>query len=128
MMRTYSFKGLLLTLCIYRYDTENWKNCIDDTVVPLTSSEAKSISILASIGAIAAIVSISTRAGAIDSQHCDEQGSPSCYSIGYSDGQAHPGITSPSGHSSNFRHGWNAGAAASDNNTELVMHNSPLIW
>ncbi len=96
--------------------------------MPLTSSEAKSISIFVSIGAIAASVSISPRAEAIDPQHCDVTGSPSCYSIGYSDGQAHPGITIPSGHSSNFRHGWNAGAATPNNNNDLLMHNSPLIW
>jgi hypothetical protein len=75
---------------------------------------------------IAAIMSSGTRGEALPHpQHCDKLGWPSCYTVGYNAGQAHPGTSCPSGHSSNFRDGWNAGAG---NNKELMMHNSPLIW
>jgi hypothetical protein len=86
----------------------------------------KMVSIFVSIGAIAAMMSTGTRSEALaDPQHCDKSGWTSCYTVGYSAGQAHPGTSSPSGHNSNFRDGWNDGAS---NNKELVMHNSPLIW
>jgi len=84
------------------------------------------VSAFVGIAAIAVMMTISARGEALaDSQHCDKSGWTSCYTVGYSAGQAHPGTSSPSGHSSNFRDGWNDGAG---NNKELVMHNSPLIW
>jgi hypothetical protein len=43
--------------------------------------------------------------------HCDKTGYPSCYSIGFSAGQVHPGTSCPSsGHSHNYCAGWNAGS------------------
>jgi hypothetical protein len=45
--------------------------------------------------------------------HCDRAGYPSCYSIGYSAGQSNPGSGCPSGHSTNYCNGWDAGAAQS---------------
>ncbi|MDP9289693.1 MAG: hypothetical protein M3P08_16060 [Thermoproteota archaeon] len=48
----------------------------------------------------------------VDPTHCDQPGYPSCYSIGYSDGQNAPGTSCPSGHSHSFCAGWNAGYAA----------------
>ena len=96
--------------------------------MPETSPVTKIVSILVSLGAIAAMMSNGKRAEALpDPQHCDMAGTPSCYSIGYSNGQAHPGTSYPSGHSSNYRDGWNSGAG-NNNNNNLVMHNSPLIW
>jgi hypothetical protein len=88
----------------------------------------KTASIIISIGVIATMISISIVDAFADPQHCDKLGSPSCYSIGYSNGQAHPGTISPSGHSSNFQDGWKAGAGTSGINNNLVIHNSPLIW
>ena len=45
-----------------------------------------------------------------DIAHCDQAGWPSCYSVGFQDGKAHPGTPCPSGHSADFCSGWNAGA------------------
>jgi len=45
-----------------------------------------------------------------DVTHCDQPGWPSCYSVGFQDGKAHPGAACPSGHSTDFCSGWNAGA------------------
>lgn len=96
--------------------------------MPEPSPVTKIVSILVSLGAIAAMMSSGTRTEALpDPQHCDKPGTPSCYNIGYSNGQAHPGTSYPSGHSSNYRDGWNSGAG-NNNNNNLVMHNSPLIW
>jgi hypothetical protein len=46
-----------------------------------------------------------------DPLHCDMQGWPSCYSVGYQHGLANPGTNCPSGHSDNFCAGWEAGAS-----------------
>jgi hypothetical protein len=72
-----------------------------------------------------------------DPLHCDQQGYPSCYSVGYNDGQANPGTNCPSGHSDNFCAGWQAGASlakqANPNTTSNVpgsnttYHNHPSI-
>jgi hypothetical protein len=45
-----------------------------------------------------------------DPAHCDQPGWPSCYSVGYADGQNHGGTTCSSGHSNNFCAGWDAGS------------------
>jgi len=56
----------------------------------------------------------SPRAGSTSSNgepaHCDVAGYSSCYTIGFSAGQAHPGTSCPSGHSQNYCTGWNAGS------------------
>jgi hypothetical protein len=97
--------------------------------VSVVSPATKMVSAFVGIAAIAVMMTISARGEALaDSQHCDKSGSLSCYSIGYSDGQANPGTSCPSGHSSNFCDGWNAGAGTSGNNNNngnnnnLVMH------
>ena len=41
-----------------------------------------------------------------DPAHCDQQGWPSCYSVGYTDGQKNSGTSCPSGHSTEFCRGW----------------------
>ncbi|MGC1928779.1 MAG: hypothetical protein WA667_07365 [Candidatus Nitrosopolaris sp.] len=45
-----------------------------------------------------------------DPLYCDQAWYPSCYSVGYTDGQANPGMSCPSGHSDKFCIGWEAGA------------------
>jgi len=45
-----------------------------------------------------------------DVAHCDQPGWPSCYSVGFQDGKAHPGTPCPSGHNADFCSGWNSGA------------------
>lgn len=46
-----------------------------------------------------------------DPLHCDIQGWPSCYSVGYQHGLTNPETNCPSGHSDNFSAGWEAGAS-----------------
>jgi hypothetical protein len=46
----------------------------------------------------------------LNTAHCDQQGYPSCYNIGYQAGKNAPGNGCPSGHSQNYCAGWNAGA------------------
>jgi hypothetical protein len=48
--------------------------------------------------------------GSVDPTHCDQLGYPSCYSIGYTDGQNAPGTSCPGGHSPSFCSGWDAGS------------------
>jgi len=48
--------------------------------------------------------------GSIDPTHCDQPGYPSCYMVGYSDGQANPGTSCPGDHSSAYCNGYNAGS------------------
>jgi hypothetical protein len=50
-----------------------------------------------------------------DPAHCDQPGWPSCYDVGYGDGQQNPGTGCPSGHSENFCNGWDAGANSNGN-------------
>lgn len=45
-----------------------------------------------------------------DPPHCDREGFPSCYDVGFGDGQADPGTSCPGGHSARFCEGWDAGA------------------
>jgi hypothetical protein len=52
-----------------------------------------------------------------DPAHCDQSGWPSCYDVGYGDGQANPGTSCPSGHSDNFCGGWAAGATSSSSSS-----------
>ena len=55
-----------------------------------------------------------------DPIHCDQAGYPSCYSVGYNDGQANPGTNCPSGHSDNFCAGWQAGSLSGNGTTAIV--------
>ncbi|MFY9871714.1 MAG: hypothetical protein WAK17_18530 [Candidatus Nitrosopolaris sp.] len=45
-----------------------------------------------------------------DPLHCDIEGWPSCYSVGYSNGLANPGTNCPTDHSDNYCTGWDAGS------------------
>ncbi|MGC2573966.1 MAG: hypothetical protein WA364_20815 [Candidatus Nitrosopolaris sp.] len=42
--------------------------------------------------------------------HCDQRGSPSCYSLGLQDGKSNAGTNCPSGHSANYCSGWKVGS------------------
>jgi hypothetical protein len=60
----------------------------------------------------------------VSSAHCDVPGYPSCYSLGYADGKAHPGTSCPSGHSASYCDGYRAGAgsvATTPNNTTSLQ-------
>jgi hypothetical protein len=57
-----------------------------------------------------------------DPAHCDRAGFPSCYDVGFGDGQANPGTSCPGGHSARFCEGWDAGAnsgGSSDSQSNL---------
>jgi hypothetical protein len=62
-----------------------------------------------------------------DPLHCDIQGWPSCYNVGYPDGLADLGTNCPGGHSDNFCAGWEAAASSgghiqnSNNNTAYML-------
>src|SRR5947209_5949854 len=47
-----------------------------------------------------------------DAARCDKPGWPSCYKVGYSDGQNNPGSSCPKGHSTEFCRGWDDGSGA----------------
>jgi|GEM_PF-1110148 hypothetical protein len=48
-----------------------------------------------------------------DPAHCDQPDWPSCYSVGYTDGQKNPETSCPSAHSTEFCHGWDDASRAS---------------
>ena len=50
--------------------------------------------------------------GQMRATHCDQPGSPSCYSLGFQDGKSSAGTNCPSGHSTNYCSGWKAGSEA----------------
>ena len=94
------------------------------------SPATKIVSISVSLGAIVVMMSSCTSAETLpDPRHCDKPGSPSYYSVGYSNGEAHPGTSYPSGHSSNYRDGWNAGAWRQDTqNKRRDKHGGKTWW
>ena len=51
-----------------------------------------------------------------DPAHCDQPGWPTCYSVGYSDGQTNPWSSCLLGHSKAFCNAYNAAAGSSTNN------------
>ena len=65
----------------------------------------------------------SNHLGSVDPTHCDQPGYPSCYSVGYSDGQNSAGTSCPTGHSTEFCKGWNAGSQSEVSNRS--SSNSP---
>jgi hypothetical protein len=73
--------------------------------------------ILVWIAVIASIIAIGTYGGIAfaDPQHCDRQGWPSCYNVGFENGKANPGTSCPSGHSKNYCRGWEDGSGISSN-------------
>ncbi|MGA9149949.1 MAG: hypothetical protein WBZ36_05175 [Candidatus Nitrosopolaris sp.] len=75
--------------------------------------ESKSILVvLISLTALTMITAGSLHLVLADALHCDIQGWPSCYSIGYQDGLADLGTNCTSGHSDNFCAGWEAAASS----------------
>lgn len=66
----------------------------------------------------------SNHLGSVDPTHCDETGYPSCFSIGYSDGQNAPGTSCPTGHSTSFCKGWNAGTQSASTSSSSSNSNS----
>lgn len=60
-----------------------------------------------------------------DPAHCDRAGFPSCYDVGFGDGQANPGTSCPGGHSAQFCQGWNAGANSGSNSGFQNQQQSP---
>ncbi|MFY9873810.1 MAG: hypothetical protein WAK17_29235 [Candidatus Nitrosopolaris sp.] len=64
----------------------------------------------------------------VDQTHCDQKGYPSCYNVGYSDGQNAPGTSCPSGHSEAYCNGYEA-ASLSGNSTSdagTTIRSSPF--
>jgi hypothetical protein len=49
-------------------------------------------------------------AGQTKATHCDQRGSPSCFSLGFQDGKSSAGSNCPSGHSANYCSGWKVGS------------------
>jgi hypothetical protein len=47
-----------------------------------------------------------------DPARCDQPGWPSCYTVGYTDGQKNLGTSCPSGHSTEFCRGWDDASSA----------------
>ena len=62
--------------------------------------------------------------GPVDDTHCDQKGYPSCYNVGYPDGQNAPGTSCPSGHSEAYCNGYEA-ASLSGNSSDATSSNSP---
>jgi hypothetical protein len=61
----------------------------------------------------------------VDETHCDKKGYPSCYNLGYSDGQNAPGTSCPSDHSEAYCNGYEA--ASLSGNTPTISSRSPSI-
>jgi len=55
--------------------------------------------------------------------HCDQPGYPSCYSVGYSDGQNAPGTSCPSGHSRGYCDGYTAGSLSGVSSSDTGKKN-----
>jgi len=47
-----------------------------------------------------------------EATHCDQPGSPSCYSVGFQAGKNRAGTICPPGHSANYCSGWNVGTGS----------------
>jgi hypothetical protein len=60
----------------------------------------------------------------VDETHCDKKGYPSCYNLGYSDGQNAPGTNCPSGHSEAYCNGYVAASLSSNNTSDTISSNS----
>jgi hypothetical protein len=77
---------------------------------PISMKSKPVLLLLISLATLIIITSGSFHFVSADPLHCDMQGWPSCYSVGYSNGLADPGTSCPSGHSDNYCAGWDAGA------------------
>jgi hypothetical protein len=60
----------------------------------------------------------------VDETHCDKKGYPSCYNLGYSDGQNAPGTSCPSGHSEAYCNGYEAASLSGNNTSGTTSSNS----
>ena len=56
---------------------------------------------------------LSSSPGQTEATHCDQPGSPSCYSVGFQVGKNSAGTICPGGHSANYCSGWKVGAISS---------------
>ena len=64
------------------------------------------------------------KSGVVDQTHCDQKGYPSCYDIGYSDGQNAPGTSCPSGHSEAYCNGYVAASLSGNSTSDAMSSNS----
>src|SRR5215471_17113357 len=60
----------------------------------------------------------------VNKTHCDKKGYPSCYNLGYSDGQNAPGTSCPSGHSEAYCNGYEAASLSGNNTSDTTSSNS----
>src|SRR5215467_14791789 len=60
----------------------------------------------------------------VDETHCDKKGYPSCYNLGYSDGQNAPGTSCPSDHSEAYCNGYEAASLSGNNTSDTTSPNS----
>src|SRR5215831_12918642 len=63
-------------------------------------------------------------AGSVDQTHCDKKGYPSCYDLGYSDGQNAPGTSCPTGHSETYCNGYEAASLSGNSSSDATSSNS----
>jgi hypothetical protein len=56
----------------------------------------------------------------VDETHCDKKGYPSCYDLGYSDGQNAPGTSCPSGHSEAYCNGYEAASVSGNSSSDVT--------
>ena len=62
--------------------------------------------------------------GPVDQTHCDQKGYPSCYNVGYSDGQNASGTSCPSGHSEAYCNGYEAASLSGNISSDATYSNS----
>ena len=60
----------------------------------------------------------------VDQTHCDQKKYPSCYNVGYSDGQNAPGTSCPSGHSEAYCNGYEAASLSGNSSSDATSSNS----
>jgi len=56
----------------------------------------------------------------VDETHCDKKGYPSCYDLGYSDGQNALGTSCPSGHSEAYCNGYEAASLSGSSSSDVT--------
>ena len=56
----------------------------------------------------------------VDQTHCDKKGYPSCYDLGYSDGQNALGTSCPSGHSEAYCNGYEAASLSGNSSSDVT--------
>src|SRR5207245_1030732 len=58
----------------------------------------------------------------VDETHCDKKEYPSCYNLGYSDGQNAAGTSCPSGHSEAYCNGYEAASLSGNSSPSYNFH------